>query len=103
VPLQSATQTGAASLPLPTLGIGEMAVSDVSGSHIQVTRVHPGSPAEKAGMHVDDTIISVNGYLAQIPGNLAWIINHHAPGGVITLVVRKAVSAENITVTATLQ
>jgi S1-C subfamily serine protease len=79
-----------------------MAVSDAAGTHIQVTRVHPGSPAEKAGLEVDDTILSVNGYLAQVPGNMAWIINHHAPGGAITLIVRKAVSAQDFTVTATL-
>jgi len=73
-----------------------------TGSHIQVTRVHPGSPAERAGLQAGDTIVSANGYLTQDPGNLAWIINHHAPNGVVTLNIRKVANGQDATVNATL-
>lgn len=102
VPLQATTPAAPSSFPLPSLGIDEEKVSDATGSHIQVTRVHPGSPAERAGLKVGDTIVSANGYLTQEVGNLAWIINHHAPSGVVTLNVRKVASGQDATVNVTL-
>ena len=102
VPLQATTPAALSSFPLPSLGIDEEKVSDATGSHIQVTRVHPGSPAERAGLKVGDTIVSANGYLTQEAGNLAWIINHHAPNGVVTLNIRKAANGQDATVNATL-
>ncbi len=102
VPLQATTPAALSSFPLPSLGIDERKVSDASGSHIQVARVHAGSPAERAGLQAGDTIVSANGYLTQDPGNLAWIINHHAPNGVVTLNVRKAANGQEATVNATL-
>ena len=102
VPLQATTPAAPSSFPLPSLGIDEEKVSDATGSHIQVTRVHPGSPAERAGLKVGDTIVSANGYLTQEAGNLAWIINHHAPNGVVTLNIRKVANGQAATVNATL-
>jgi len=102
VPLQATTPAALSSFPLPSLGIDEEKVSDATGSHIQVTRVHPGSPAERAGLKVGDTIVSANGYLTQEAGNLAWIINHHAPNGVVTLNIRKVANEQAATVNATL-
>ena len=102
VPLQATTPAALSSFPLPSLGIDEEKVSDATGSHIQVTRVHPGSPAERAGLKVGDTIVSANGYLTQEAGNLAWIINHHAPNGVVTLNIRKVANGQAATVNATL-
>ena len=102
VPLQATTPAALASFPLPSLGIDEEKVSDATGSHIQVTRVHPGSPAERAGLKAGDTIVSANGYLTQEAGNLAWIINHHAPNGVVTLNIRKVANGQAATVNATL-
>ena len=102
VPLQATTPAALSSFPLPSLGIDEEKVSDATGSHIQVTRVHPGSPAERAGLKVGDTIVSANGYLTQDPGNLAWIISHHAPNGVVTLNIRKVANGQAATVNATL-
>jgi len=77
-------------------------VSDATGSHIQVARVHPGSPAERAGLQAGDTIVSANGYLTQAPGNLAWVINHHSPNGAVILKVRQVANGQDATVTATL-
>ena len=102
VPLQATTPAAPSSFPLPSLGIDEEKVSDATGSHIQVTRVHPGSPAERAGLQAGDTIVSANGYLTQEAGNLAWIINHHAPNGVVTLNIRKVANGQDVTVNATL-
>ncbi len=102
VPLQATTPAALSSFPLPSLGIDEEKVTDATGSHIQVTRVHPGSPAERAGLKAGDTIVSANGYLTQEAGNLAWIINHHAPNGVVTLNIRKVANGQDATVNATL-
>jgi len=102
VPLQGTTSGAVSTWPLPSLGIDEQAVSDATGKQIAVARVHPGSAAERAGLQVGDKIVSANGFLAQEPGNLAWIINHHAPNGVVTLNVRKAATRQNASVSATL-
>ena len=99
VPLQAAAPS---SFMLPSLGIDERKVSDATGSHIQVARVHAGSPAERAGLQAGDTIVSANGYLTQDPGNLAWIINHHTTNGAVTLKVRQVANGQDATLTATL-
>jgi hypothetical protein len=102
VPLQATAPAAPSSFLLPSLGIDERKVSDATGSHIQVARVHPGSPAERAGLQAGDTIVSANGYVTQDPGNLAWIINHHAPNGVVSLNIRKVANGQDATVNATL-
>ena len=99
VPLQAATPS---SFMLPSLGIDETKVSDATGSHIQVARVHAGSPAERAGLQAGDTIVSANGFLTQDPGNLAWIIHHHTTNGAVTLKVRRVANGQDATLTATL-
>ncbi len=48
-PLQATAAAAPSTFPLPSLGIDEKAVGDAASSHIQVTRVHPGSPAEARG------------------------------------------------------
>ncbi len=102
VPLQTRTSAAPSSFALPSLGIDEKAVSDAKGNHIEVARVHPSSPAERVGLKPGDTIVSANGYLTQTPGNLAWIINHHASSGAVTLHIRKAANGQEATMNATL-
>ena len=102
VPFQARTSAAPSSFALPSLGIDEKAVSDAKGNHIEVAGVHPGSPAERVGLKPGDTIVSANGYLTQTPGNLAWIINHHASSGAVTLHIRKAANGQEATVNATL-
>ncbi len=102
VPLQAAAAAAPSSFLLPSLGIDEKKVSDATGGHIQVARVHPGSPAERAGLQAGDTILSANGYLTRAPGNLAWIINHHSPNGTVTFKVRQVANGQEATITATL-
>ena len=71
------------------LGITERAVVDGNGKRgMQVETVYPGTPAEKAGLKAGDVIESVNGYMTETPGNLAWIIAHAAPDNVLKINLR---------------
>jgi S1-C subfamily serine protease len=67
---------------------------------MQVVRVHPGYPAEQAGLRVGDVILSANGYRMDQHGNLTWVIANAAPDGVLNLTVRSAVDGQNRSVTA---
>lgn len=101
-PLVTTSATAPSSWPLPKLGIDEKGVTNSAGqSAIEVTKVQLGSPAELAGVKTGDQILSANGFLTQKPGNLAWIINHHAPKGVLTMQIKKA-DGKTATATATL-
>ena len=48
-------------------------------------------PADRAGLHQGDVIRSANGYLTEVPGNLAWIITNAAPKNILKMVVRTAI------------
>ena len=63
-----------------TFGIDKEAVTDAAGPDRKVVQVYPGSAAEREGLQLEDVICSANGYLAQVHGNLTWIINTQAPG-----------------------
>ena len=52
---------------------------------MKIANVYSGAAADKAGLHVGDVIYSSNGYLTQVHGNLAWIIDHAAPNKVLTM------------------
>jgi len=84
------------------LGIDEEPVVDAIGQGMRVARVYSGSPAERAGLRVGDVIHSANGYLTQIHGNLTWIINTHAPNGVLNLNVHRGSDNRDATVVAQL-
>lgn len=75
--------------PARYLGIDEEPTVDPDGKPgIKVSRVFPGSPAEKAGLHAGDVIYSINGYLTQERGNLAWIISVVTPNNLLKMNVR---------------
>ena len=57
---------------------------------MKVSKVYPGTAAEKGGLRVGDVIRSINGYLTEQPGNLAWIIATAAPDKVLKIDVRGA-------------
>ena len=85
------------------LGIDEEPVVDVDGVRgMKVSRVYPGTAAEKAGLKPGDVIRSINGYRTEQPGNLAWIIVNAAPGKVLKINVRTAADGKEQTITAQL-
>jgi hypothetical protein len=94
-------------LPLPFrglyLGIDEEPVADANGVRgMKVTKVHPGTAAEKAGLHAGDIIYSINGYLTTERGNLAWIIAKAAPGNILNMKVRTVNDGKEQTIQAQL-
>jgi hypothetical protein len=66
---------------------------------LKVTRVYPGRAAEKAGLRTGDVILSANGYLTNLPSNLAWIIANVAPDHVLKMSVRSASDGQVRTIT----
>jgi membrane-associated protease RseP (regulator of RpoE activity) len=83
------------------LGINEEAVAETGGKRgIKVTNVYPGTPAEKAGLHTGDVIHSINGYLTEERGNLAWIIANAAPQNTLKMNVRTVQDGKDHTITA---
>jgi hypothetical protein len=69
---------------------------------MKVSKVFPGSAAEKAGLQAGDVIRSVNGYLTEQRGNLAWIIANATPKNELRINVQTAKDGQNHLVTATL-
>jgi hypothetical protein len=85
------------------LGVVEKEVVDAAGNRgMEITRVYPGSAAEKAGLHAGDVIYSANGYLTEVPGNLAWVISNATPTNVLSMVVRSANDGRKYTYTVNL-
>jgi S1-C subfamily serine protease len=84
------------------LGIDEEPVSLTDGRKgMRITNVYAGTGADKAGLQVGDVLISVNGYLTEQRGNLAWIIGKATPGSELKMVVRTAKDSKDHTVMAT--
>ncbi len=46
---------------------------------MKIGKVYPGTAAERAGLRAGDVIRSVNGYLTEQRGNLAWVIANAMP------------------------
>ena len=69
---------------------------------MKVSKVFPGTAAEKAGLQAGDVIRSVNGYLTEQRGNLAWIIANATPNNELKLNVQTAKDGQNHLITATL-
>jgi hypothetical protein len=86
-----------------SLGIDAVPTVDAGGVRgLKVSRVHPATAAEKAGLHVGDVIRSINGYVTEQPGHLAWVIAHAAPDHVLKMSARGSRDGEVRTVTARL-
>jgi serine protease Do len=67
-----------------------------------VSKVYPGTAAEKAGLQAGDVIRSVNGYLTEQRGNLAWIIANATPNNELKINAQTAKDGQNHLITATL-
>lgn len=61
--------------------------------------VVPGSPAEKAGLKLDDVILEVDGEKVTEDNNLQGMVQKHAPGDKLKLKVWRAGSTFEVTVT----
>ena len=75
-------------LPLPT---------DQTGALIEV--VDPGSPAEKAGLQVNDLVTAVNGAPVDENHALADLIRANKPGDTVTLSVQRKSATLSVSVT----
>jgi hypothetical protein len=90
--------------PARDLGIDEEASVGEKGERgVKVSRVHPGTAAEKAGLKPGDVIRSINGYVTTERGNLAWIVANAAPDNVLKMSVRAAGDGKDRTITARLR
>ena len=85
------------------LGIDEEPVVITDGvKAMKVGKVYPGSAAEKAGLQSGDVIRSVNGYLTEQRGNLAWVIANAMPKNELKLDVQTAKDGQTHVITAAL-
>jgi hypothetical protein len=85
------------------LGIDEEPVVIAGGvKAMKVNKVYPGSAAEKAGLRNGDVIRSVNGYLTEQRGNLAWVIANAMPKNELKLDVQTAKDGQTQLITASL-
>ena len=85
------------------LGIDEEPVVIAGGvKAMKVGKVYPGTAAERAGLQAGDVIRSVNGYLTEQRGNLAWIIANATPNNELKLNVQTAKDGQTHLITATL-
>jgi hypothetical protein len=93
--------------PMPSqrrvLGIDEEPATLPEGRRgMKITRVYPGTSAEKSGLQVGDVLRSVNGYLTEQRGNLAWILANATPDNTLKINVRSAKDGQDHTISATL-
>jgi hypothetical protein len=85
------------------LGIDEEPMVGSDGSKaMKISNIYPNTPAEKAGLKVGDVLRSVNGYLTEQRGNLAWIIANATPNNELKLNVQTAKDGQTHQIVATL-
>ena len=84
-----------------SLGLDVEPFTDPAGGRgLKITRVQPDSPAQKAGLKDGDVVRSANGYVTELPTNLAWILANAAADKALKMSVR---SADGTVRTVTLQ
>lgn len=85
------------------LGIDEEPVVVAGGvKAMKVGKVYPGTAAERAGLKAGDVIRSVNGYLTEQRGNLAWVIANAAPENQLKITVQDGKDGQARLITAML-
>lgn len=70
-------------------GRGFFGVQLVDNSGVNITRVEPGSPAEKAGIQFNDTILAIDTVKVPTVNEAREIIGRLRPGNVVTVEVRR--------------
>jgi putative serine protease PepD len=73
----------------PYLGVSTGPASPASPDGAQVRSVEPGSPAQRAGLQVDDVITSIEGRRVDDPADVSAAINGRSPGDHVTVEVRR--------------
>ena len=85
------------------LGIDEEPVVISGGvKAMKVGKVWPGTAAERAGLQAGDVIRSVNGYLTEERGNLAWVIANATPDNQLKINIQAAKDGQTRLITATI-
>jgi PDZ domain len=103
VPPAGGAATNGAAPQRRVLGIDEEPVVSADGRRaMRVANVYPGTAAAKAGLQAGDVLRSINGYMTEQRGNLAWIIANAAPSNELKMIVRTAKDGKDHTITATL-
>jgi serine protease Do len=69
---------------------------------MRITNVYPGTAAQRAGLQVGDVLLSINGYLTEQRGNLAWIIANAAPNYQLNITFKRPSDGQQRTITAPL-
>ena len=72
---------------------------DVVDGNITVTQVSDGSPAQKAGIELEDVILKVDGKAVGGTGDIAAKVRAASPGDEITLTVRRKGAEKEVTIT----
>jgi S1-C subfamily serine protease len=65
----------------PYIGISGRAV----GSGVELVTLHPGGPAERAGLHTGDVVVAIEGVEVHTPGGLLAEVERRAVGDTIEL------------------
>jgi len=102
-PSPNPTVSDRSSLPVARqfLGIEAEPVVDAGGVRgMKITKIYPGSAAERTGLHEGDVIHAINDYVTQQPGNLEWIYVNAAPNNVLKMNVRSASDGKEQNITA---
>jgi putative serine protease PepD len=73
----------------PYLGVSTGPASPASPDGAQVRSVEPGSPAQRAGLQVDDVITSIEGRRVDDPADVSAAVNGRSPGDHVTVEVRR--------------
>jgi S1-C subfamily serine protease len=63
---------------------------------VLVERVHPGSPAEQAGLHAADTLDGLDGQAVHSMADVTAILQRHEPGDVVSVDVVSAGSQRSL-------
>jgi membrane-associated protease RseP (regulator of RpoE activity) len=103
-PSAAAPAVGSPTTQRRLLGIDEEPVVISGGvKAMKIGKVWPGTAAERAGLQAGDVIRSVNGYLTEERGNLAWVIANAAPDNQLKISVQAAKDGQARLITATLR
>lgn len=70
-------------------GRGFFGVQLIDNSGVNITRVEPGSPADKAGIRFNDTILAIDMVKVPTVNEAREIIGRLRPGNTVTVEVRR--------------